>query len=453
MSISISPPHGPSATLRGPAEAGLAIETLVCATAGSVDDGKSTLIGRLLLDSRSLMRDQLSHIEEASQRRGFSRTELALVTDGLRAEREQGITIDAAWRYFATPKRRFVLADTPGHVQYTRNMITGASQADVAIVLIDAERGLTEQTRRHLAITALLRVPMVFGVVNKMDRVGFSKARFDELAGQASAHLAQLPWAMARGNPFGTTVRFLPVCALDGDNVVDRSTRMDWYGGPALLEELETATPSPVELPVGVLPVQWVIRPQREDYATFRGLAGRVASGRLAVGDDVIVAPTMVQSKITRIDRSVMDAHDTRQEAVRGASVVVSLADDVDASRGSYVIAASVLPDSLAVRQALTVEVAWMNARPAVKGQRLWIKHQSRRVPAQVAAITQKLDVVTGTAVPADKLAQNDLGTLELVLGDSIVATTYVADRALGSILLIDPVEGDTVGAGLIVES
>jgi sulfate adenylyltransferase large subunit len=442
--MSIDSPHR-SATLRGLAEPGLAVETLVCATAGSVDDGKSTLIGRLLLDSRSLMRDQLSHIEEASQRRGFSRTELALVTDGLRAEREQGITIDAAWRYFATPKRRFVLADTPGHVQYTRNMITGASQADVAIVLIDAERGLTEQTRRHLAITALLRVPMVFGVVNKMDRVGFSKPRFDELAGQASAHLAQLPWA--------TTVRFLPVCALDGDNVVDRSTRMDWYTGPALLEELETATPSPVELPVGVLPVQWVIRPQREDYATFRGFAGRIASGRLAVGDDVLVAPSMIQSKITRIDRSVMDAHDTRQEAERGASVVVSLADDVDASRGSYVVAASELPDSLALRQSITVEVAWMNARPAVKGQRLWVKHQSRRVPAQVAAITQKLDVVTGTSVPADKLAQNDLGTLELVLGDSILATTYVADRALGSILLIDPVEGDTVGAGLIVES
>ncbi|HVK86611.1 MAG TPA: GTP-binding protein [Kofleriaceae bacterium] len=418
------------------------VETLVCATAGSVDDGKSTLIGRLLYDARALMRDQLSHIEEASQRRGFSRTELALVTDGLRAEREQGITIDAAWRYFATPRRRFVLADTPGHVQYTRNMITGASQADVAIVLIDAERGLTEQTRRHLAITALLRVPMVFGVVNKMDRVGFSQARFDELAGQASAHLAQLPWA--------TAVRFLPVCALDGDNVVDRSTRMDWYEGPALLEELETATPSPVELPVGVLPVQWVIRPQREDFATFRGLAGRVASGTLSVGDDVLVVPAMVPSKITRIDRAVIG--EPVQEAVRGASVVVSLADDIDASRGSYVVAAAELPETLAVRHTLTVEVAWMNARPAVRGQRLWVKHQTRRVNAQIAAITHKLDVVTGTSVPADKLAQNDLGTLELVLGDSVLATTYVADRALGSVLLIDPVEGDTVGAGLVVE-
>jgi sulfate adenylyltransferase large subunit len=426
------------------ATAAMAVETLVCATAGSVDDGKSTLIGRLLYDARALMRDQLTHIEEASQRRGFSRTELALVTDGLRAEREQGITIDAAWRYFATPRRRFVLADTPGHVQYTRNMITGASQADVAIVLIDAERGLTEQTRRHLAITALLRVPMVFGVVNKMDRVGFSQARFDELAGQARAHLAQLPWA--------TTVRFLPVCALDGDNVVERSTRMSWYDGPALLEELETATPSPVELPVGVLPVQWVIRPQREDYAAFRGLAGRVASGRFAVGDDVVVAPAMVPSKITRIDRSVVDDRAPLVDAARGASVVLSLADDIDASRGAYVVAGHELPATLAVRHALTVEVAWMNARPAVKGQRLWVKHQSRRVNAQIAAITHKLDVVTGASVAADKLQQNDLGTLELVLGDSILATTYVVDRSLGSVLLIDPVEGDTVGAGLIVE-
>ncbi|HEY4180905.1 MAG TPA: GTP-binding protein [Kofleriaceae bacterium] len=418
------------------------IQTLVCATAGSVDDGKSTLIGRLLLDTRSLMRDQLSHIEEASQRRGLARTDLALITDGLRAEREQGITIDAAWRYFATPKRRFVLADTPGHVQYTRNMITGASQADVAIVLIDAERGLTEQTRRHLAITALLRVPLVFGVVNKMDRVNFSQARFDELVAQANANLSQLPWA--------TTVRYLPVCALDGDNVVERSTRIAWYQGPALLEELETATPSPVEFSAAVLPVQWVIRPQREDYADYRGLAGRIASGRLAVGDPVIVAPAMIPSTIKRIDRSVTD---TRPAAKRGESVVVTLADDIDASRGSYVVAGTELPEGLAVRHAITVEVAWMSARPAVKGQRVWVKHQSRRVHAQIAAITHKIDLTTGASVPTDKLAQNDLGTLELVLGDSIVATTYVADRALGSILLIDPTEGDTVGAGLIVES
>ena len=417
-------------------------DTLICATAGSVDDGKSTLIGRLLYDSRSLLRDQLTHIEEASLRRGFSRTELALVTDGLRAEREQGITIDAAWRYFATPKRRFVLADTPGHVQYTRNMITGASQADVAIVLIDAERGLTEQTRRHLAITALLRVPLVFGVVNKMDRVGFRQDRFDELVGEATAHLGHLPWA--------TTVRYLPVCALDGDNVVDRSTRMPWYTGPALLEELETAIPAPVELPVGVLPVQWVIRPQREDYATYRGLAGRVASGRLAVGDEVLIAPAMLRSRIAKIERTIGEPV---VEAARGASVVVSLADDVDASRGAYLVAAPELPAELAVRRRLTVEVCWLNAHPAQRGQRLWVKHQSRRVHAQIAAVTHRLDVVSGISEPADTLRQNDLGTLELVLGDAILASTYTADRALGSVLLVDPVEGDTVGAGMIVEA
>ncbi len=390
------------------------------------------------------MRDQLAHIEEASARRGFSRTELALVTDGLRAEREQGITIDAAWRYFATPKRRFVLADTPGHVQYTRNMITGASQADVAIVLMDAERGLTEQTRRHLAITALLRVPLVFGVVNKMDRAGFRQERFDELVAEASAHLGHLPWA--------TTVRYLPVCALDGDNVVERSTRMPWYTGPALLEELEAAVPAPVELPVGVLPVQWVIRPQREDYAAFRGLAGRVASGRLAVGDEVLVAPAMVRSRITRIDRSVTDGAEVKRDATRGSSVVVSLADDVDASRGSYLVAAPELPAQLALRRRLTVEVCWLNARPAQKGQRVWVKHQSRRVSAQVAAVTHKLDVVSGQSEAADTLRQNDLGTLELVLGDAILATTYLTDRALGSVLLIDPVEGDTIGAAMIIE-
>jgi sulfate adenylyltransferase large subunit len=407
------------------------METLICATAGSVDDGKSTLIGRLLYDSRSLMRDQLAHIEEASLRRGFSRTELALVTDGLRAEREQGITIDAAWRYFATPKRRFVLADTPGHVQYTRNMITGASQADVAIVLIDAERGLTDQTRRHLAITALLRVPLAFGVVNKMDRVGFDRARYDELVAEATQHLAHLPWA--------TTVRYLPVCALDGDNVVERSTRMPWYTGPALLEELETAVPQPDELATGVLPVQWVIRPQREDFATFRGLAGRVASGGFAVGDEVLIVPSMVRSTIAKLDR----------EASRGSSVVVQLADDVDASRGSYIVVGD-LPPELVLRRRLTLEVCWLSAQPARRGQKIWVKHQSRRVAAQIAAITHRLDVVSGTSEPADTLAQNDLGTIELVLGDAILATTYVTDRALGSVLLVDPIEGDTIGAGMV---
>jgi sulfate adenylyltransferase large subunit len=418
-------------------------DTLICATAGSVDDGKSTLIGRLLYDARALMRDQLTHIEEASQRRGFSRTELALVTDGLRAEREQGITIDAAWRYFSTPRRRFVLADTPGHVQYTRNMITGASQADVAIVLIDAERGFTDQTRRHLAITALLRVPLVFGVVNKMDRVGFREDRFDELTAQAADHLDQLPWA--------TTVRYLPMCALDGDNVVERSTRMRWYDGPALLEELESATPAPVELPTGVLPVQWVIRPQREDFATFRGLAGRIASGTLHVGDEVLVAPSMMRTQIARIDRFVTGASVSEQAASRGASVVVSLADDVDARRGSYIIATPKLAPPLEVRRRLTIEVCWLSGSPAQRGQRLWVKHHSRRVNAQIAAIGTRLDVVNGRADPADTLRQNDLGSLELVLGDPIVATTYVADRGLGSILLVDPVHGDTVGAGMIV--
>ncbi len=416
-------------------------DTLICATAGSVDDGKSTLIGRLLYDARALLRDQLAHIEEASQRRGFSRTELALVTDGLRAEREQGITIDAAWRYFATPRRRFVLADTPGHEQYTRNMITGASQADVAIVLIDAERGLTEQTRRHLAITALLRVPLVFAVVNKMDRVGFSQDRFDELVGEAQAHLSRLPWA--------TTVKYLPVCALDGDNVVERSTRMDWYDGPALLEELEIAEPAPVELGAGVLAVQWVIRPQREDYAAFRGLAGRVVSGTLSVGDEVVIAPSGVTSRITRIDRHAEEPGDGLPSAGRGSSVILSLADDVDASRGTYVIAAA---GDLPVRRRLTVEVCWMNASPAVRGKKIWVKHQSRRVVAQIVAVTHKLDVVSGKAAPADTLVQNDLGTLELVLGDDIPATAYVVDRALGSVLLVDPTDGETVGAAMIVD-
>jgi sulfate adenylyltransferase subunit 1 len=420
-----------------------ALDTLVCATAGSVDDGKSTLIGRLLLDSRSLMRDQLTHIEEVSARRGFSRTELALVTDGLRAEREQGITIDAAWRYFATPKRRFVLADTPGHVQYTRNMITGASQADAAMVLFDAERGLTEQSRRHLAVTALLRVPTVFAVVNKMDRVGFSEARFRELAAEARAHIEGLPWS--------TELRFVPVCALDGDNVVERSTRIPWYDGPALLEQLETVQVTPAKLGTAVLPVQWVIRPQREDWATFRGLAGRVVGGTLAVGDPVLVAPALTPSRVARIDRFVEAGSESRSQAEPGESVVVSLADDVDAGRGAYVVRGTELPAGLELRRRLTLEVAWLSDRPATKGQRLWLKHQSKRVVAQVVQVTQKLDVTTGTSSPTDSLRRNDLGSIEVVVADPIVATSYATDRALGSALLVDPSDGDTLAAAMIV--
>jgi sulfate adenylyltransferase subunit 1 len=433
---------GTATSMAIPSSGGL--DTLVCATAGSVDDGKSTLIGRLLLDARALMRDQLAHIEEVSARRGFSRTELALVTDGLRAEREQGITIDAAWRYFATPRRRFVLADTPGHVQYTRNMVTGASQADAAIVLFDAERGLTEQSRRHLAITALLRVPVVFAVINKMDRVGFSQARFDELAAEARAHLAGLPWS--------TEVRFVPVCALDGDNVVDRSTRMPWYDGPALLEQLETVRIAPSTLGAGVLPVQWVIRPQREDWATFRGLAGRVVGGALEVGQSVVVAPTMTTSTIARIDRLVEHGGASQSRAEPGESVVVSLADDVDAGRGAYVVAGDALPAGLESRRRVTLEVAWLSTRAAQKGQRVWLKHQSRRVAAQIVAVSRKLDVATGTSSPADALKLNDLGALELVLGDPIVATSYAVDRALGSALIVDPTEGDTLAAAMVVD-
>ncbi|MBM4375705.1 MAG: 50S ribosome-binding GTPase [Deltaproteobacteria bacterium] len=417
--------------------------TLICATAGSVDDGKSTLIGRILLDARALMRDQLAHIEEVSARRGFSRTELALVTDGLRAEREQGITIDAAWRYFATPRRRFVLADTPGHVQYTRNMVTGASQAEAAIVLIDAERGLTEQTRRHLAITALLRVPVVFVVVNKMDRVGFEEARFESLAAEARRHVEALPWE--------TRLRFIPVCALDGDNVVERSTRMPWYDGPAVLESLETVRVAPSTLGVGVLPVAWVIRPQREDFATFRGLAGRLVGGGMAVGDRVLVAPGMLESSVTRIDRHVIGDVGGQALAESGESIVVSLADDVDAGRGAYVVQGAALPDGLQLRQSVTLDAAWLATRPARAGMRLWLKHQSRRVQAKLVGVSHRLDVSTGATTPADELKLNDLGRLQVVLGEPILATSYAQDRALGSALLVDPADGETVAATMLV--
>jgi sulfate adenylyltransferase large subunit len=405
------------------------------ATCGSVDDGKSTLIGRLLLDCKAIMSDQLDHIEQASQRRGFARTELALVTDGLRAEREQGITIDVAWRYFATTRRRFILADTPGHAQYTRNMVTGASKADVAIVLIDAERGTTDQTRRHLFITALLRVPHVILAVNKMDRVGFDPARYHALADEAKA-------IFARGGG-DATLQAVPVSALRGDNIVERSSDTPYYTGPTLLELLESSAERPQDEGPGRLAVQWVIRPQDEAFHDYRGLAGRVAEGSLRVGESVQILPSGGVTRIARIEVSGVACEIAR----RGDSAVVHLVDDLDVGRGDLIAAAA---DAPTPTTSLEVDVCWLSTRGVRPGARLAIKHTTRKSRALVEQIVHRRDVVLGSEETTATLELNDLGRLRLQLGSPICAVPYARSRALGSLLLIDEQSAETVGAAMI---
>jgi sulfate adenylyltransferase subunit 1 len=404
------------------------------ATAGSVDDGKSTLIGRLLLDCKALQIDQLQHVEEASVRRGFARTELALLTDGLRAEREQGITIDVAWRYFATDKRRFILADTPGHVQYTRNMVTGASSADVAVVLLDAERGATDQSRRHLLITALLRVPRVIVAVNKMDRVGFDAARFVELTELARD-------IYLRGGGTGE-LHSVPISALRGDNVVERSRDTGFFDGPTLLSLLEEGASPRLASGPGRLPIQWVVRPQAERFHDYRGLAGRMAEGSLQVGERVQLLPSGLHSEIVRIEVSGGD----RAVAHRGDSVIVHLRDDVDVARGDLI--ASAIGAPVPVEQ-LEADVCWLSSRPLVPGARVTLKHTTRRVRAVVADIAHRRDVTTGELSPADALTLNDLGRIRLSLTGPLCVEPYARSRTLGSLLVIDEASGETLGAAM----
>jgi sulfate adenylyltransferase subunit 1 len=379
--------------------------------------------------------DQLDHVEEASRRRGFARTELALVTDGLRSEREQGITIDVAWRYFSTPRRRFILADTPGHVQYTRNMVTGASTADVAVVLLDAERGATDQTRRHLHITAMLAVPQVIVAVNKMDRVGFDRARFEELATAARE-------IFVTGGGKGA-VAAAPISALRGDNVVDRSTETPWYEGPTLLTLLEEGASTHVFDGPGRLPVQWVIRPQEERFHDYRGLAGRLAAGTLRVGERVVALPSGQDSVVAAIEVS----GEPREQARSGESLVLHLRDDLDIGRGDLVAAAS---DAPFASTELAVDVCWLSSRPLVPGARLTVKHTTRRVRTVVDTIVQRTDVTTGVASAADRLVLNDLGRLQLSLAEPIFAEPYARSRPLGSLLLIDEPSAETVAACMI---
>jgi sulfate adenylyltransferase subunit 1 len=414
----------------------MAHELLRLATAGSVDDGKSTLVGRLLYDTKSILADTLDAIDRVSRDRGLQAPDLALLTDGLRAEREQGITIDVAYRYFATPARSFILADTPGHVQYTRNMVTGASTAELALILVDARNGVVPQTRRHASISALLGIRHIALVVNKMDLVGFDRATFESIRREFTEYAA------AHGV---NDVVAIPISALDGDNVVLRSPQTPWFDGPTLLEHLESVPVGsfPTEQPLR-FPVQYVIRPQDPDYHDYRGYAGRVESGIVAIGDEVVVAPAGQRSTVVGID-----TYDGPLDwAQAGQSVTILLADDLDISRGDLIASAHDVPEGMCDALATVTVVADQALRA---GQRLLVRAGTRTVRGLIASIESRLDVDTlDRDREAQTLGLNDIGEVRLRLAEPLPVDGYDRLRATGSFILIDPQGGATLAAGLV---
>ncbi|MGI8888098.1 MAG: sulfate adenylyltransferase subunit 1 [Nocardioidaceae bacterium] len=412
------------------------MDLLRFATAGSVDDGKSTLIGRLLLDSKSIFEDQLEAVQATSEARGYDYTDLALLTDGLRSEREQGITIDVAYRYFATPNRKFIIADTPGHVQYTRNMVTGASTADLGLVLVDARHGLTEQSRRHAVILSLLRVPHLVLCVNKMDLVDFSEERFKRIQEEFTSFATKL------SIPDLTVV---PISALQGDNVVTRSKNMDWYDGPSLLHHLEHVhVASDRDLVDARMPVQYVVRPKSDDFHDYRGYAGRIASGVLRPGDDVLVLPSGMTSKIAAIDLFDKEL----DEAFPPMSVTVRLEDDVDVSRGDMICRPQNAPQP---SQDLDAMVCWMSNTPLKPRQKLAIKHTTRMARTMIKDVLYRLDVNSlHRDLETKELTLNEIGRVQLHTTVPMLCDSYEKNRTTGSFILIDEVTGVTLGAGMI---
>ncbi len=412
------------------------MDLLRFATAGSVDDGKSTLIGRLLLDSKAIFEDQLESVEKTSKDKGFDYTDLALLTDGLRSEREQGITIDVAYRYFATPRRKFIIADTPGHVQYTRNMVTGASTADLGLVLVDARQGMTEQSRRHAVILSMLRVPHLVLAVNKMDLVDFSEERFREIEAEFTAFARKLDVP---------DLTVIPISALQGDNVVSRSENMDWYEGSSLLHHLEHVyIGSDREMRDVRFPVQYVVRPKSDEFHDYRGYAGQVAGGVMKPGDEVIVLPSGMTSTIEAID-----AFDKQlDEAYPPMSVTVRLADDVDVSRGDMIARVNNQPEQT---QDLDAMICWMSPGALKPRAKLLVKHTTRTVKALVKEIDYRLDVNTlHRDQDAEEIGLNELGRVTLRVQQPLMVDLYEQNRITGSFILIDQASGVTVGAGMI---
>jgi bifunctional enzyme CysN/CysC len=407
------------------------------ATAGSVDDGKSTLIGRLLYDSKAIFEDQLESVERTSRERGDEYTNLALLTDGLRAEREQGITIDVAYRYFATPKRKFIIADTPGHTQYTRNMVTGASTADLALVLVDARHGVVEQSRRHAFLASLLRVPHLVLCVNKMDLVDFDQATFEAIKDEFRAFATKLDI---------TDLSFIPISALQGDNVVNRSANMPWYEGSSLLHELEEVfIASDRNLIDARFPVQYVIRPMSDEHHDYRGYAGTIAGGVLKPGDEVVVLPSGFTSTIKSIDT----ADGPIAEAFAPMSVTVTLTDDIDISRGDMICRPHNQP---AVGQDIDAMVCWMGDQSTLRsGAKLHIKHTTRTARALVKDLHYRLDVNTlHRDHDADSLSLNEIGRVSLRTTQPLFYDDYRRNRDTGSFILIDEATNNTVAAGMI---
>ena len=406
-------------------------------TAGSVDDGKSTLIGRLLYDSKSIFEDQLEAVEEASRSRGNEEVNLALLTDGLRAEREQGITIDVAYRYFATPKRKFIIADTPGHIQYTRNMVTGASTADLAVILVDARHGIMEQTVRHTYIASLLAIKQVVVCVNKMDLVDFSQEVFDKIVADYKSMSASIEL---------DNVTFIPISAKLGDDVVNKSENMPWYTGKALLDFLET-----VQLPTEAedrlrLPVQYVIRPISSKFPDFRGYAGRLAEGSLKVGDKVKVYPSEMTSTVT----GIYLGEKKLETAVTPESVDVTLADDIDISRGDVIVSVSGVQPMM--EQDILLNVCWFRNSALQQGKKYVIRHATGKTLGIVKEIEYKIDINTREKIyDVEKLVMNDIARVRIRTAEPLIYDYYKSNRTMGSLIFVEEGTNDTVGAGMIV--
>jgi bifunctional enzyme CysN/CysC/sulfate adenylyltransferase subunit 1 len=412
------------------------MDLLRFATAGSVDDGKSTLIGRLLLDSKSIFEDQMEAVEATSVSKGSDYTDLALFTDGLRAEREQGITIDVAYRYFATPARKFIIADTPGHVQYTRNMVTGASTADLGLVLVDARQGLTEQSRRHAVLLSLLRVPHLVLAINKMDLVGYDQTVYDKIHAEFTSFATKLVIP---------DLTIIPISALNGDNVVNRSMNMPWYEGPSLMHHLENVhVASDRDLVDARFPVQFVVRPKSDEFHDYRGYAGMVAGGVLKPGDEVLVLPSGFTSRIAGIDLFNQQI----SEAYPPMSVTIRLEDDLDVSRGDMLCRPQNAPTP---SQDIDAMVCWMTNAPLKPRQKLAIKHTTRTGRVMVKDIQYRLDVNTlHRDQDTKELGLNEIGRVQMRTTVPLLCDPYSKNRTTGSFILVDEATGVTVGAGMI---
>ena len=415
----------------------LDMELLRFTTAGSVDDGKSTLIGRLLYDSKAIFEDQMELLEETSKQRGEEGVNLALLTDGLRSEREQGITIDVAYRYFATPKRKFIIADTPGHIQYTRNMVTGASTANLALLLVDARHGVIEQTKRHAFIASLLQIPHIAVCVNKMDLVNYSKEAYDKIKKDFEDFATKLEIK---------DIRFIPISALNGDNVVDRSKNMDWYDGSTLMHLLENIHIGSDHNHVDCrFPVQFVVRPQSKEYPDYRGYAGRIEGGVFKPGDDVSVLPSGFTSKIKAIDTFDGEVN----QAFSPMSVCITLEDDIDISRGDMIVRENNKPT---IEQDIDVMICWMNEKKMMIRGKYTIRHTSQTARCIIKEVKYKMDINTLHRIEEEKeIGLNDIGRISIRTTKPLFFDSYRRNRNTGSVILVDEATNETVAAGMII--